>query len=104
MPGLEESGENCFVGFSVGPPAGVLTYTKKANVDSFRFFMDYFSGSAVYADTLELQGSNDEFVSDINTLETIGEEIHEGWNSYDLKPLASYSSYRLFNSKENGCD
>ena len=103
LPGLEDSGANCFVGFSV-TSSGALTYTKKANISAFRFFMDYFSNRAVYTDTLELQGSNDDFGSDINTLATVGSELHEGWNSYDLPSLASYSAYRLFNSQNNGCN
>ena len=66
--------------------------------------MDYFSNRSQYASTLELQGSNDDFVSEIVTLKTIGEEIHEGWNNYELPSIATYSAYRLFNSQNKGCD
>jgi len=65
--------------------------------------MDYFSNKSILADNLVFQGSNDGFSSDINDLVTVGEEIHEGWNSYDL-PMSTYSSFRIFNAENNGCN
>jgi len=102
VPGLSSSGSNCAVGFKLTQPTAA-TYSKIAMVSEFRFFMDYFTNKALYAGTLKFQGSNDGFVNNINTLVTVGEEIHEGWNSYDLSNVA-FSSFRIFNPTNNGCD
>ena len=96
LPSLTNSGSNCFVGKKFGTgQVGVL--------ESFRFFMDYFQDVSVYAGALTLQGSNDDFVADINDLVVVGEELHEGWNYYDLAS-PSYNAYRLFNANNNGCN
>ena len=96
VPGITNSGANCFVGveferFNVGV------------VEEFRFFMDYFGNKELYVGNLVFQGSNDGFDLDINDLLVVGEELHEGWNYYDLdKP--DFASYRLFNAENNGCN
>ena len=60
LPGLKSTSENCFVGFSLTHLA-TASYRKKAIVDEFRFFMDYFQDRSRYADKLLFQGSNDDF-------------------------------------------
>ena len=49
---------------------------------------------------------------EIEDILTVGEEIHEGWNDYDLYTVADdgtllvdrYSYYRLYNARNAGCD
>ena len=97
VPGMLGTSNNCFVG--VKYDAG-----KKGILSEVRFFMDYFADNfARYNGNLKFQGSNDDFTAEIIDIVTVGNEIHEGWNSYSLmKP--NYSSYRLFNVEENGCN
>merc|ERR1719253_1401095 len=74
--------------------------------------MDHFTDKAVYKNNLKFQGSSDSFVSDINDILTVGEELHEGWMYYKLGNTdldidirePKYRSYRLFNTQANGCD
>ena len=97
VPGLTSTGSNCFVG---------VTYDggKTAILEEVRFFMDYFGNNFDrYDGNLKFQGSDDAFATDINDIFTVGAEIHEGWNSYDVsKP--KYTSYRIFNAENNGCN
>lgn len=96
LPSTSGSGANCFIGMKFGTG-------RVAILESFRFFMDYYSDVSVYAGALTLQGSNDDFVADINDLQVVNQEIHEGWNYYELAS-PSYNSYRLFNANNNGCN
>ena len=82
-------------------------------LEEVKFFIDYFSDKSLYNDNLKLQGSNVGFdnEADIITIHTIGAELHEGWNYYNLKAiygdsyqLPEYRYYRLFNEQSNGCD
>lgn len=58
-----------------------------------------------FVGNLTLQGSNDDFEADINEIVIVGDEIHEGWNSYDLsQTLPSYNSYRLCNEIDGGLE
>lgn len=102
VPGLTSTGANCNVGFTLTQPS-TGAYSKKAIVSEFRFFMDFFTNKALYAGVLQLQGSNDAFAAETVTLVTVGEEIHEGWNSFSLTG-AAYSSYRIFNPTAGGCN
>ena len=44
-------------------------------------------------------------MEDINDILVVGTEVHEGWNTYDLSnELPQYSSYRLFNTIQYGCN
>ena len=96
VPGLSNSGANSFIGKDFGS-------NNKGIVEEVRFFMDYFSDKSVLAGNLKLQGSLDDFSSSIVDLVIVGEEIHEGWNSYDLDPsVAQFNSYRLFNAEAGG--
>lgn len=97
VPGATATGANCFVGvkYDAGK-AGIL--------DEVRFFMDYFADAYDrYDGKLKFQGSDDDFASDIVDIFTVGAEIHEGWNSYEVNQV-KYSSYRLFNAQNAGCD
>ena len=97
VPGATATGANCFVGVAYDAgKAGIL--------DEVRFFMDYF-GDAYdrYDGQLKFQGSDDGFASDIVDIVTVGAEIHEGWNSYEVNQV-KFSSYRLFNAAGAGCD
>ena len=94
-----------FPGDSSGYMIGVL--------EEVKFFIDYFSDKSLYNGNLKLQGSNTGFQSDADTVTilTVGAEIHEGWNYYDLKAiygdnyqLPEYRYYRLFNAQSNGCN
>ena len=75
---------------------------KKGILDEIRFFMDYFNGNYErYNGKLKFQGSNDDFVSEIEDIVIVGNEVHEGWNSYPLeKP--DFKSYRLFHASKYG--
>lgn len=77
VPGLSNSGSNCSVGakFASGF-VGIL--------DEMRFFMDYFPSKSVYDGNLKFQGSNDDFVADINDIVIVDANLHEGWNYFDL--------------------
>lgn len=98
MPGISGSGASCWirVDYTVGM-VGAL--------DELRFFMDYFPDTSTYDGALKFQGSNDGFAEDIVDIETVGIEIHEGWNYYDLTEIAPrYNAYRLYNAKSGGCN
>lgn len=59
---------------------------------------------------LRIEGSSDNFDADIEILAEVGEEVHEGWNYYDLTDeetgeLPKYAYYRLkSNMTASGCD
>ena len=77
-------------------------HMKTGILEEVRFFMDIFNKNVII-DKLEFQGSNDDFLSDVVTIFTVGDEVHEGWNSYEVdKP--KFSSYRLHNAEVNGCN
>jgi hypothetical protein len=48
--------------------------------------MDFFDDRTIMENHLKFQGSNDNFASSetIEDIVIIGEDIHEGWNYYDL--------------------
>lgn len=46
------------------------------------FFVNF--GEEAVADNMFIEGSNDDFVSDIVELVAISTEVTEGWNSYDV--------------------
>lgn len=94
VPGITGSTNGCYAGVEFGTGyVGVLESTK--------FFMDYFT-RANLVDNLVLQGSNDAFSSEVVDILTVSEEIHEGWNMYDLSATApTYSSYRYYNAASN---
>ena len=77
-------------------------HMKTGILEEVRFFMDIFNINVI-KDKLEFQGSNDDFLSESVTIFTVGDEVHEGWNSYEVdKP--KFSSYRLHNTEVNGCN
>ena len=87
-----------FPGDSSGYMIGVL--------EEVKFFIDYFSDKSVYNGYLRLQGSNLGFDNDddVTTILTVGAELHEGWNYYNLQAiygdsyeLPEFRYYRLFN-------
>ena len=66
--------------------------------------------TTIIVDHLKIEASSDNFVSSIETLVTVGEEVHEGWNYYDLtesgtKDPSKYQYYRLISdSPSKGFD
>ena len=98
LPGIQGTTANCYIGNTFSnDQIGVL--------DEFRFFMDFFKDKSKYAGTLVFQGSNDGFITDINDLQTVYEELHEGFNTYEFEyTKPAYKSYRLFNPTAGGCD
>ena len=77
------------------------------------FFLDYFP-SEQFANLLHIQASSDGFSSEVVDLILVGQEAHEGWNSYNMEEtqyfeqngvVPAFSSYRLFSeAAQNGCD
>lgn len=98
---MDNTGVSCWVKFTY--PSGY-----KGDAEMFKFFMDYFPDSSLYDGHLHFQGSNDDFIADINTLVTVGIDIHEGWNYFDLTDSnginPKYQAYRLYNAQNGGCD
>ena len=72
-----------------------------------KFYIEYFTDKSLYAGKLVFQGSDD-FFSDPaahDTLLTVGEEMHEGWNHYEnpATNLKKYKQFRLVSSVAGGC-
>lgn len=45
---------------------------------------------------MTIEGSNDNFDLDVNVLATVGSELIEGWNYYDLSSMTpAYQYYRI---------
>jgi len=58
------------------------------------FFVNF--GEEAVADNTFIEGSNDDFVSDIVELVAISTEVTEGWNSYDVSSKRhAFKSYRM---------
>ena len=83
LPTASSTGADCYIGTmfpgdSSGYMIGVL--------EEVKFFIDYFSDKSVYNGFLKLQGSNLGFDNedDVTTILTVGAELHEGWNYYNL--------------------
>ena len=96
MPGVISTSAGCYAGVTFG-------YFKTGIVEEVRFFMDYFNDKYErYDGLLIFQGSNDDFVTTVDIF-TVGAEIHEGWNSYQVNK-SNFLSYRLYNSAQNGCN
>lgn len=81
VPGISGSQSHCWIRVDYTP--GMV-----GALDELRFFMDYFPSASTYDGTLVFQGSNDGFTEEAETLVTVGIEIHEGWNYYDLTETA----------------
>lgn len=101
LPSIGGSSANCFAGiqFATGY-VGI--------VNEISFFLDEFEADIVI-DHLLIQASSDNFVSSVETLATVSEEVHEGWNYYDLteggtKDPAKYRYYRLSSDVFKGCN
>jgi hypothetical protein len=101
FPTMDNTGVSCWIKFTY--PDGYM-----GDAEMFKFFMDYFPDSSLYDGHLHFQGSNDDFTADINTLVTVGIDIHEGWNYFDLTDSnginPKYQAYRLYNAQNGGCD
>jgi len=63
-----------------------------------KFFMNPFTKST-FVDNLVFEGSNDG--NTYTTIFTVSEEIHEGWNYYDID--TSYRWYRFSGSVQGAC-
>jgi hypothetical protein len=63
--------------------------------------MDFFTDRSIRINNLKLQGSDlpfDDELAVIDEIVLVGEEIHEGWNYYDLSTNPrKYRYYRMFN-------
>jgi len=101
FPSMSSTGTGCWVKFT-------YPVNHVGQAEQFKFFMDYFTSSSTYDGKLKLQGSNDNFVDEIDTLVTVGDEIHEGWNYYDIEEETpgphKYKSYRMYSGGSSGCD
>ena len=56
---------------------------------------------------LKFEASNDDFLSETVLLKVVGNELVEGWNTYDISNLEpAYKSYRLRGSltEDNSCN
>jgi hypothetical protein len=92
LPGTSESTDNCFM--QVTYPDGYVGY-----IERVRIFMDTFTDNSPYVENLKFQGSDDDFTT-VTEIFTVGVEIHEGWNVYDMSDYGSpeaMASYRLIN-------
>lgn len=64
-----------------------------------KFYIESFTDKSLYAGNLEWQAANDFFQLDANgnptyhTVHTVGLEMHEGWNYFDIPPNTPY--YRV---------
>ena len=97
LPSIEDSEAQCEIGIE-------MTAGHVGAVSELRFFMNYFDTDLLIGE-LTFQGSNDGFATEAVDLMTASCELKEGWNTYDLSDTApTYSSYRLYNELENGCD
>jgi len=95
IPGSTNTGSNCYIGT-------VFTEGFVGHITELRFFMDFFTDRDARINYLKLQGSDLPFEDVLATIEEIvlvGEEIHEGWNYYDLSDNPrKYRYYRMFNT------
>jgi len=109
LPSLSSTEANCYIGMEFESDS---TTSFVGKLEELRFYMDHFVEKALYKNNLKFQGSSDGFVSDINDILTVGEELHEGWMYYKLSNTdldidirePKYQSYRLFNTQSYGCD
>jgi hypothetical protein len=101
IPGVTGSQSNCYIGTEF--TEGFVGY-----ITEVRFFMDYFTDRENRVRFLKFQGSNlpfDNPSASIEDIVVVDEEIHEGWNYYDLSDNPrKYAHYRMFNQNNNGCD
>jgi hypothetical protein len=101
LPGPTGSGANCYIGTEFTD--GFVGY-----ITELRFFMDYYTSREARVGHLKFQGSYlpfDDSNLAIEDIVVVDEEIHEGWNYYDLSdnPRA-YTYYRMFNDQAAGCN
>lgn len=93
LPSIQGSKANCYVG---------VKFHKgyKGVLQEMSFFLDYFDVNKIN-NSLKFQGSNDGFVAETVDLLTMTEDVHEGWNYFDMKDLTDgipkYGAYRLHN-------
>ena len=78
LPTIADSSKDCFVGVKF--PASYIGI-----VNEISFFLDEFDRETV-VDHLFIQGSADNFVTS-ETLVSVSQEVHEGWNYYDLSSI-----------------
>jgi hypothetical protein len=101
VPGPSDSGANCYIGTS-------FTDGFKGYITEFRFFMDFYSDRDARIGHLKFQGSDlpfDDALAVIEDIVVVGEEIHEGWNYYDLSDNPrKYANYRMFSAHNYGCN
>jgi hypothetical protein len=100
LPSIQGSQASCFVGIQF--PTGYVGV-----VNEISFFLDQFSKLDIH-DRLFIEGSSDNFVDNIELLVAVSEEVHEGWNYYDLTELDFTAKYQYFRLRSdagsNGCD
>lgn len=100
LPAMRNTGESCFVGVKF--PDNYIGI-----VNEISFFMDEFDPSMI-VDSLFIEASTDNFNSSIEHLVTISDEVHEGWNYYDLTSLSISNEFQYFRVRSfapfSGCD
>ena len=94
LPSIQGSSANCHIG---------VKFHKgyKGVLQEMSFFLDYFDVNKIN-NSLKFQASNDGFVAETVDLLTMTQDVHEGWNYFDMKDLTNgipkYGAYRLFNA------
>ena len=98
LPSISGSTQGCFVGVKFPQNyIGVL--------NEISFFLDEFIQTNL-VDHLFIEASNDNF-NTVELLVSVSEEVHEGWNYYDLSDLAAneFQYFRLRSDADaHGCD
>ena len=97
LPSIEGTTEGCYVGIQF--PTGYVGI-----VNEVSFFLDVYSEADV-VDQLFIEASNDNFVNadNIQLLATVSDEVHEGWNYYDLSELETHD-YMYFRIRSNATE